>query len=259
MSRLSNNIKYLRNKKKKTQESLADDLTISRSKLCAYEDGRSEPSIETLIRLSEYFKLPIDSLIKTDLTLSKNESFIDIGGNRVLFPVVINENNKDLIEVVPLEASAGYLQGYSDTEYISNLPIMNLNFLPTGKYRAFPIMGDSMLPTVRTGDFVVGSFKESIAQLKNGNCYVILTKEDGLVYKRVFLDKIDENIIILSSDNKIYEPFEIHTSELLEIWELTVNLSIGQYDEEELNPSHIMNLLRSFKVDLKKIQKKVNA
>ena len=65
-----------------------------------------------------------------------------------------------MIELISKEASAGYLQGYSDTEYIANLPIMNLNFLPTGKYRAFPIKGDSMYPWVKDGDFVVAKYMD---------------------------------------------------------------------------------------------------
>ena len=257
MTKFSNNIKYLRNQKLKSQALLAKELKITRNMISAYEEGRAEPNFDTLIRISEYYQLPIDALLKTDLRIGDIDSKVNLG-DRVLFPVQINENNEDVIEIIHKEASAGYLQGYSDTEYIANLPIMNLSFLPTGKFRAFPIKGDSMYPRVKEGDFVVGKYVEDIQQVKNNFCYIILTKEDGLVYKRLQTEKIDQGYIKLMSDNKMYQPYDLHLSEVLEVWEFTVNLSLGQYEEDEINPSSIMNLLRSVGVELKDLKEKVN-
>lgn len=252
------NIKYLRNRKELSQEALSTELEISRSKIAAYEDNRSQPSLETLIIFSNYFKIPIDALIRTDLTKSNDSTFIDIGNNRVLFPIMVDENNNDVIEVVTKEASAGYLQGYSDTEYVSSLPIMNLNFLPTGKHRAFPIKGDSMNPWVKDGDFVIGEYMEDPKTVRNNFCYVILTKDDGLVYKRVYTHKMDKDYLVLSSDNKTYQPYELHLSNVLELWQFRLNLCIGQYEEDDLNPVHILNLMRSVGIELKDLKERVD-
>lgn len=64
---LYKNISYLRNLKKLSQQDVADALDIGRSRLGSYEENRSEPSIEMLIALSEYFMISIDDLIKKDL------------------------------------------------------------------------------------------------------------------------------------------------------------------------------------------------
>ena len=254
MSKFSENVRYLRNKRAISQEAFAEELQLTRSKVAAYEEARAEPNIHTLIGYSEYFRLPVDALIKTNLTKGREDTFIDIGNNRVLFPILINEDNEDVIELISKEASAGYLQGYSDTEYIANLPIMNLNFLPTGKYRAFPIKGDSMYPWVKDGDFVVAKYMDDPKTVRNNNCYIILTKENGLVYKRIMTDRLEDDFLTLSSDNKQYHPYDLHTSEVLEIWEFTVNLSLGQYEEDEVNPAHVMSLLRSVGVELKDLK-----
>ena len=63
----------------------------------------------------------IDVLVKHDLSLSKEKSFIEVAKHRVLFPIVVNDENEDIIEVVPVKASAGYLNGYADPEYIEQL------------------------------------------------------------------------------------------------------------------------------------------
>ena len=196
-------------------------------------------------------------MLKNDLTLSNEDSVMDIGG-RFLFPMRVNEQGDNVIEVVTQEASAGYLEGYADTEYVANLPIMSLNFLPTGKHRAFPIKGDSMHPWVKDGDVVIGEYMENPRMVRNNSCYIILTKDDGLVYKRVYTNKIDEGYLTLSSDNKFYQPYELHLSNVLEIWEFKLNLCIGQYDEDELNPVSILNLMRSVGIELKELKDRVN-
>ncbi|MCB0402311.1 MAG: XRE family transcriptional regulator, partial [Flavobacteriales bacterium] len=88
-------------------------------------------------------------------------------------------------------------------------------------------------------------------------CYIILTKEEGLVYKRVFTNKMDEGYLTLSSDNKVYQPYLIHMSEILEIWEFKLNLCIGQYDEDEINPVSILNLMRSVGIELKDLKNRI--
>ncbi len=257
MDKIAKNIKHLRNLKGLTQEQFSVELDVSKSRVGSYEEGRSEPPITTLIELSNFFKIPIDALVKNDLSLGKDDTFIDIGNQRVLFPIRVDEHNNDVIEVVTQEASAGYLMGYSDTEFIANLPIMSLNFLPTGKHRAFPIRGDSMHPWVKDGDVVVGEYMESVERVRNNKCYIILTKQEGLVYKRVFTSKLEEGFLTLSSDNKAYQPYLLHLSEVLEIWEFKLNLCIGQYDEDEINPVSILNLMRSVGIELKDLKTRV--
>jgi len=257
MTNISKNVRHLRTLKNLTQEQLSIELDVSKARIGSYEEGRSEPPIAMLIAFSDYFKVPIDAMLKNDLTLSDDDSFMDIG-SRVLFPMRVDEHGDNVIEVVTQEASAGYLEGYSDTEFVSNLPIMSLNFLPTGKHRAFPIKGDSMHPWVKDGDVVIGEYTESPMGVRNNNCYIILTKEDGLVYKRVYTNKLEEGYLTLSSDNKFYQPYELHLSDVLEIWEFKLNLCIGQYDEDELNPVSILNLMRSVGIELKELKSRVN-
>lgn len=248
------NIKHLRALKKLSQERFADDLGWTRSVVGSYEEGRSEPPIERLIDVSNYFNIPIDILVRKDLRKAKDTSFIEVGNKRVLFPVTVNENNEDLIEIVPAKASAGYLSGYDDPEYIEQLQKIKLPFLPTGTHRAFPIKGDSMLP-VKDGAFVVAKFVEDINDIKNGKTYIVLTKDDGLVYKRIYLMEDDSNDLLLSSDNKAYQPYLISKEMILELWEFTCCINTQEYDEKELKLSSIMTMFQELKVELEAVSK----
>ncbi|CAH8296637.1 phage repressor protein C with HTH and peptisase S24 domain [Mariniflexile fucanivorans] len=254
MENISKNIKHLRKLKNLSQEVLAKELKATRSRIGSYEEGRSAPTIEFLINLSDYFKIPIDILVRKDLTKAKDFSFIELNNQRVLFPIMVDNDHDNLIEVVPVKASAGYLAGYDDPEYIEQLQKIKLPFLPTGKHRAFPIKGDSMLP-MKDGSFVIGRFVEDRSDIKTGKTYVLVTLNDGMVYKRV-MNNIDfNNSLLLMSDNKKYNDYSVSIEEVLELWEFTCSINTQEYSEEELKLSSIINMFNELGVELKSLEK----
>ena len=254
MKIVSKNIRHLRRLKGLTQEVLAEDLNVTRSRISSYEENRSAPTIEMLIKLSDYFKVPIDILLRNDLTKAKDSSFIEIGNQRVLFPIAVDDNNDNLIEIVPVKASAGYLAGYDDPEYIEQLEKIKLPFLPTGKHRAFPIKGDSMSP-MKEGSFVIGRFIENRNEIIDSKTYVLITLNDGMVYKRVYNQIDQNNSLLLVSDNKNYKAFEIPIDEVLELWEFTCSINTQEYTKEELKISSILNMFNDLGVELKALKK----
>ena len=251
---IGSNIRHLRSLKKLSQEALAKALGITRSRIGSYEEGRSEPAIEMLIVFSDYFKLPIDVLVRTDLTKTKDGGFLKVGENRILFPMVVDIDDDELIEVVPIKASAGYLNGYDDPEYIDQLQKIKLPFLPTGKHRAFPIKGDSMLP-LKNGSFVVGRFIEDKNDIQNGRTYIVLTSSQGMVYKRVYNQIKDNNGLLLVSDNKTYDPYFVPIHDVLELWEFTCCINTQEYDEHELQLSSIIRMFNELGIELKALEK----
>jgi transcriptional regulator with XRE-family HTH domain len=254
MSKISSNIRFLRQLKGLSQEQLADELQVTRSRIGGYEEARNEPPIDLLIRLSEFFHIAIDALVRGDLKKTNLDGLMKVGKNRILFPILLDQDGNDMVELIPLKASAGYLRGYADPDYIEKLPQMRLPFLPTGKHRAFPIKGDSM-PPIKEGSFVIGKFIEKAEDVKLGSTYVIVTKDDGLSYKRIMSFNKKEGSFELHSDNKIYQPYKVKLSEILEIWEYTCCINMNQYQSEELNLDSIMNMLRGLKVELAEIKK----
>jgi transcriptional regulator with XRE-family HTH domain len=254
MSNISKNIKHLRKLKGLSQEALSEELKVTRSRIGSYEESRSSPTNEMLIKLSDYFKLPIDILLRKDLTKGKEASFIELGNQRVLFPITVDTDDNDLIEVVPIKASAGYLNGYDDPEYIEQLQKIKLPFLPTGKHRAFPIKGDSMLP-MKDGSFVIGRFIEDRSEIKSNKTYVLVTLNDGMVYKRVSNNIEADGTLKLISDNRIYEAYNIPINEVLELWEFTCSINTQEYNEEELKISSIIGMFNNLGVELKALER----
>ena len=255
MSLLADNIRFLRLQSGLTQEQFAMALEVPRSRIGSYEESRSEPSVDMLIKIADYFKIPVDALLRNKLASGKGSAFIILGNHRVLFPISVNQSDDDLIEVVPIKASAGYLDGYADPEFIESLEKMTLPFLGTGKFRAFPIKGDSMLP-MKEGSIVVGRFVEQLTELKIGKTHVVLTKNDGVVYKRIDKGQ-DEQHLKFVSDNKLYASYQVHKSDIIELWEYTCSINLEEFSEEELKISKLEQMFNELGEELRGMRKVV--
>ncbi len=234
MKKVCKNIAHLRHLKGMSQEVMAETLGITRSRLSSWEEHRAAPPIEMLIELSTFFNISIDSLVKIDLTKVQDlRDLLQLGGNRILFPVMVDQEGNDLIELVPLKASAGYLTGFSDEEFIENLPRISLPYAVHGKYRGFPIKGDSM-PPLETGAYVIGRYVENLRDIKDGQTYVVLTKQDGLVYKRLYNTMDTNGYIQFHSDNKAYLPYQLRAEDIHEVWAFVCSINPSDREISDL-------------------------
>jgi transcriptional regulator with XRE-family HTH domain len=211
MSNAGKNLRYLRKLRGWTQEEFANKLKIKRSLVGAYEEERAEPKLEVMEQVCSIFKLTLEDFLFKDLTETAGGSYLD--RRRQL--KMVSESNE--IRFVPVKAAAGYMTGYADPEFVDELNTFTLPMLAPGQYRAFEIMGDSMLPTP-SGSVIVGEKVEDLDDLKNSNTYVVLSRTEGVAYKRVMKNNRLKNKITLISDNPQYEPYNVSAEDVLEIW-----------------------------------------
>lgn len=217
MSTISQNIKFLRKKKGITQQQFADEVGIKRSLVGAYEEERAEPKYELLKALAIYFDITIDDFINETIDEKWAPKPKGNPANLRVLSISVDKEDNENIEMVPMKASAGYLNGYADPEYVSKLPKFYLPMFKQGTFRAFEIKGDSMLPII-SGDIIIGEYLENWADLKSGETYIIISKNDGVVYKRVGNKFRENKKLKLISDNPVYESYEINGEDVLEIW-----------------------------------------
>lgn len=222
---LHSNIKFLRKNKGLTQQELAENLKITRSKLAGYELNITPP-LETLIRIAEYFSISLDILIKEELgSLSEYKLRERLETDRFLrgrklriLATTVDEQGRELIEVVSQKVKASYLAGFSDPEFIAELPRFALPFLPMDKkHRVFQVDGDSMLP-IPDGAWIVCEYMEDWTAIKDGERYVIVTEQDGVTFKIVYNRIREEQKLLLCSANPIYAPFEVEVEQVREVW-----------------------------------------
>ncbi len=244
---LSNqNLKYLRKLRGLTQEEFAQKLGIKRSLLGAYEEERAEPRMEVLETVCDMFKLTMDDLLRKDLSDNKSNYL----SRRRAMKLATGRSE---IPFVPVKAAAGYLAGYADPEFVDELNTFTLPMLSGGNYRAFEIIGDSMLPTP-SGSVIVGEKIDNLEDVKNGNAYIVISRHEGIVYKRIQKNGRSKSKITLVSDNPVYHPYTVNADDVLEMWQAQMVISKAtqqhQWDVGQL--ASIVNNLQEQVVSLKK-------
>ena len=221
------NVKILRQRRGRSQEEVSIGLDVKRSSWSGYENGTAEPPFEVLLRVSEYFQVSIDKLLKFDLTaLSESQLStlergwdIDLTGKQLrVLATTVNSEDRENVELVPEKAKAGYALGYADPEYISILPTFQMPFLARDrKYRTFQISGDSM-PPVADGSWVTGEYVQNWQTVRDGQPYIVVTKDDGIVFKVAYNQLKEKGTLLLCSTNPLYAPYEVQVTNVLEIW-----------------------------------------
>jgi len=252
------NLKLLRKRKKLSQEEVANNLSLTRSSYSGYENGVAQPNIESLILFSDFYKVTIDDLVRKDFEkLSESDweridkgLYSDLKGSKLrVLTSMVDENNEELIELVSVKASAGYTSGYADPDYLKVLPTFHLPFLSRDrKYRTFPIKGDSMPPVVN-GSYVVGEFVQNWMSIRKGTPCIVVTKDDGVVFKVVHNLLDTEQSFQLCSTNPFYEPYLVNANDILEMWKF-VNYISPELPEMQLDSNDISKSLQNLQKEV---------
>ena len=243
------NLKYLRKLRGWTQEEFAAKLGIKRSLLGAYEEERAEPRIDVLETVCDIFKLTLDELLRKDLSDNKGNYIarrraMKLAGGRPDIPFV------------PVKAAAGYLAGYADPEFIDELNTFTLPMLSGGNYRAFEIVGDSMLPTP-SGSVIVGEKVENLDELKNNVPCIVVSRNEGIVYKRVQKNGRQKNKITLVSDNPSFHPYTVNADEVIEMWQAQVIISRTSA-QQRWDMNQLTTLVSSLQEQVSTLKKRMN-
>lgn len=249
MSTAGKNLKYLRKLRGWTQEEFATKLQIKRSLLGAYEEERAEPRIDVLELVGELFKLTLDELLLKDLADTRGNYLAKRRAQKL--SAGTNE-----IQFVPIKAAAGYLAGYADPEFIDELNTFTLPMLAPGQYRAFEIVGDSMLPTP-SGSIIVGEKVEDINDVKNSFTYIVVSRNEGIVYKRVMKNNRTKNKYTLVSDNPTYQPYQVNGEDIIEVWKAM--MIIGKANAQpHWNVNQLANVVNTLQEQVSYLKKKIN-
>lgn len=199
-------IKLLRESKSLSQQALANKIKMPRSTISAIENGRFEPSVENLRVFAEFFDVTVDHLVYNGKkTISQK-----------VLTVTVDSLGDELIDLIPIHAQAGYIDEYNNPLFLEDLPKVQIPNIPSGTFRAFQITGDSM-PPINQGFIVIGKYVDGVNDISSNKCYIIVSKDNGVVFKRV-LKSENSSDLILFSDNSAYTPYPIEKENILEIW-----------------------------------------
>lgn len=249
MSIANKNLKYLRKLRGWTQEEFAKKLRIKRSLLGAYEEERADPRMEVLEVVADMFKLTLDDLLRKELSENKG-SYIS---KRRAQKMAAGRGD---IPFVPVKAAAGYLAGYADPDFIDELNTFTLPMLSGGDYRAFEIVGDSMMPTP-SGSVIVCDKVENLEEIKSNNTYIVVSRTEGVVYKRMMKSNKAKNKYTLVSDNPSYQPYTVNAEDILEVWQAQMIISRAN-TQQRWDVNQLAGLVNNLQQQVTVLKKRMN-
>jgi phage repressor protein C with HTH and peptisase S24 domain len=160
------------------------------------------------------------------------------------------------IQMVPVKAAAGYLAGYGDPEFLDELNTFTLPMLAPGNYRAFEIVGDSMLPT-QSGSVIVGEKVDNTDDLKSNQTYIVVSRSEGIVYKRVMKNNKLKNKFTLISDNTAYQPYNVNEEDVIELWKAQMIISKAN-TQQRWDVNQLASLVNNLQEQVSVMKKKMN-
>jgi len=251
MSQAGQNLKYLRKLRGWTQEEFSNKLGIKRSLIGAYEEERADPRLEVLEIIADIFKLTLDELLLQDLSNTGNSYLAKRRQQKMMTA------ERNLIHFVPVKAAAGYLAGYADNEFIDELNTFTLPMLAGGQYRAFEIIGDSMMPTP-SGSIIVGEkIDNNPDEIKSNQPYIVVSRNEGIVYKRIVKNNRQKNKFTLVSDNPQYQPYQVNAEDIVELWHAQMVLSkVSQ--QQRWDVDSLANMVNNLQSQVSSMKKKMN-
>jgi len=250
MSLAGQNLKYLRKLRGWTQEEFANKLGIKRSLIGAYEEERADPRLDVLEIIADMFKLSLDELLLKDLSVSSGSYLAKRRQQKMM------SADRNLIHFVPVKAAAGYLASYADTEFIDELNTFTLPMLSGGNYRAFEIIGDSMLPTP-SGSIIVGEKIDNTSDIKNSQAYIVVSRNEGIVYKRVEKNNRAKNKLTLVSDNPQFQPYQINAEDVMELWQAQMVISKVS-TQQRWDVNSLASMVNNLQSQVSTLKKKMN-
>lgn len=136
--------------------------------------------------------------------------------------------SQPLIPFIGRDQELTYLNHLYDGVFLQKLPVIQLPGLGDGTFRAFEAGSDFPL----TGTIMVGQRINNLHEIKDGESYLLLLRNEGSVYRRVFNQIRVKGVIALFSDVAGVANTEVSSRDVLEVykvvWFISKQLSLPQ-------------------------------
>lgn len=218
MSFFGKNIKKIRGVKGLSQQAFAEVFDLKRATLGAYEEGRSEPKIETIIKIANYFSISIDALLTSELTVNE---LLRFKGDLTIANEPLVREQFATIPCITEQNSKDYIKYFNKENFIKDMPKVHLPINTEKTFRAFTVANLEMTSHDKgffPKDIVIGEFvpKNIIKKLNNGTIVLVLVKGE-LILRSLYVTK---NEMVLRADHKNIEDKVYELGEVDELWRI---------------------------------------
>ena len=274
MSFIGKNIRKIRTVKKLSQAAFAELFSLARPSVGAYEEGRTEPKIDTIIAIAGHFGLSTDALLRKELSVNELYSMDILKGafDPTQMPPALGKSSKQEaapntgssagrpqeepgVPLVDRDTTLEYIVNIGNRDFISKLPRILLPQEEKGLHRAFIHSGNEMYHNesgLRQGDVLMGRLlaTEKLSGMKPEKLFTFVTRE------RIFTRRLSaagQKSVELKADNPAFEAISLPAGEILEVWETT-----GIWTQQLAPPALLENKMLQLESRLETLEEKLN-
>lgn len=157
-----------------------------------------------------------------------DQQYLDTSRTSVMPKVVtVDASDNENMVLVNAKAAAGYPQNIQDTSWYEQLPAFDFPIpeFRNATYRGFQVEGDSMLPNLGPGDWVLAKAVEDLDDISPNKMYVVVL-EDAVLVKKIERLPMSNDVTLVSL-NEIYPPYKIKPYHIQEIWQVSSKITFG--------------------------------
>jgi len=231
-----------------TQAEFATLLGVS-STTADIERGRTKLSGKVVAELLKQFKInPLWLFGESE------QQYLESSNTSVIPKVVtVDSSDNENMVLVNAKAAAGYPQNIQDTSWYQQLPAFDLPIpeFRNATYRGFQVEGDSMLPNLKPGEWILAKAVEDLKDTNPNKIYVVVLQDSVMVKKIEKSPNTDQ--IILISLNEIYPPYTIEPYQIQELWQVSSKITFG------VDATTEKGLLRQLQESMEELKKQLRA
>lgn len=211
MTKIGKNIKKIRTVKGLSQQAFADLFNLTRGNISSYEEFRAEPRIDVIVKIANYFSIPVTDLIEKELSVNEllnfNTELVDESEKLKLSQQLVK------IPYVPANYIENFISNHNNSNFLTQLPEIVIPSNSRHPLMALEINDQETLPAkfnYHNGDILIFEqvVKENVHRIFDRlGCRI---NGEGIkygIYKQL------GDTIVLSLNEYVEYTFDLHNTE----------------------------------------------
>ena len=211
------NIKKIRSVHGMSQQEFAELFDLKRATLGAYEEKRSNPKLETVVKIAKHFSIGIEDLLTKELTVNQLLRF-----NEAITVVPSDTQNKEKQGIVCITENnkEEFIAQYNVANNISNIQLPHV-YLPhvNGEHKLALVINDLTMSGGANGflpkDMVIGTQVPLNEVAKVDGELVLVAIAKDIYFRKI---SCQDDKVVLKANHPGVEPIALATNEISGLW-----------------------------------------
>jgi hypothetical protein len=98
---------------------------------------------------------------------------------------------------------------------------------------------------------------EDLEEVRSNQTYIVVSRNEGIVYKRVLKNNKSKTKLTMVSDNTAYQPYHVNADDVLEVWKAQMVISKAN-TQQRWDVNQLASLVSNLQDQVSVLRKKMN-